>query len=251
MVEGSKQVLGEQVRRRDRASKVVSDPREALSVVQSGMRLLVGGFGLCGVPETLLATLAELSVGDFEVVSNNCGVDGFGLGWLLEAHKLRQITASYVGENREFERQLLLGSIDVCLTPQGTLAERLRAGGAGLAAFYTPTGVGTSYAENKEIRVFEGKPFLLERALRGHIALVKAEVGDRSGNLIYRGTARNFNPLCAMAADYTIAEVESLVDEGALEPDSVHTPGIFVDAILHSPGEKRIERLKEQMAAVN
>ncbi len=245
MAKSPKQALRKPESGRDR--KVVVDATEALSVVQSGMRLLVGGFGLCGIPEKLLATLAHLPAGDLEVVSNNCGVDNFGLGWLLEAHKLRRITASYVGENREFERQLLAGDIDVSLTPQGTLAERLRAGGSGLAAFYTPTGVGTSYAEGKETRAFGGKTYLLEEALRGDVALIKAEIGDRAGNLVYRGTARNFNPLCAMAADYTIAEVETLVDEGSLDPDSVHTPGIFVDAILHSPGEKRIERLKEQM----
>jgi 3-oxoacid CoA-transferase subunit A len=224
--------------------KVVSSFGEAVADIGDGSVVVVGGFGLCGIPERLIVALRDLGSRGLTVVSNNCGVDGFGLGVLLEGRQVARMVASYVGENRLFEQLLLSGEVEVELVPQGTLAERLRAGGAGIPAFYTPTGVGTEVAEGKEVRVFDGREYVLERALGGDFALVKAWRGDVLGNLVYRETARNFNPLAAMAGRVTIAEVEELVGVGELDPDRVHTPGIFVQRILEGARyEKRIERL--------
>ena len=226
------------------AGKVVGSFAEAVADIGDGSTLIVGGFGLCGIPERSIAALRELGSRELVVVSNNCGVDDFGLGLLLANRQIARMIASYVGENRIFEAQFLSGELEVELVPQGTLAERMRAAGAGIPAFYTPTGVGTQVAEGKETRDFGGRAYLLEHALGGDFALVKAWRGDPLGNLVYRDTARNFNPLAAMAGRVTIAEVEELVGVGELGPDDVHTPGIFVQRILAgSPYEKRIERL--------
>src|SRR5487761_2655230 len=222
--------------------KVVASARDALRDVRDGASISVGGFGLCGIPSALIDALLETGVKDLVTVSNNCGVDDWGLGLLLAAGRISRTTGSYVGENKEFERQFMSGELEVELVPQGTLAERLRAGGAGIPAFYTPTGVGTVVAQGKEVREFDGRPYLLERGLRTDWALVKAWRGDRFGNLQYRLTARNFNPLCAMAARTTVAEVEELVSTGELGPDSIHTPGIFVHHVVVGKHEKRIER---------
>jgi 3-oxoacid CoA-transferase subunit A len=223
--------------------KVVGSFDEAVSDVGDGASLVVGGFGLCGIPEMAIAALAAGGSRGLVVISNNCGVDGFGLGVLLANGQVAKMVSSYVGENKVFERLYLSGELEVELVPQGTLAERMRAAGAGIAGFYTATGVGTSVAEGKESRVFDGRTFLLERALGGDFALVKAWKGDRLGNLVYRDTARNFNPLAAMAGRVTIAEVEQLVEVGELDPNQIHTPGIFVQRILEGSGyEKRIER---------
>ena len=216
--------------------KVVDSCAEAVADIADGATVVVGGFGLCGIPENLIAALRELGARELTVVSNNCGVDDFGLGLLLANSQISRMVASYVGENSIFERQFLSGELDVELVPQGTLAERMRAAGAGIPAFYTPTGVGTPVAEGKETREFDGRAFLLERALGGDFALVKAWRGDTLGNLVYRDTARNFNPLAAMAGRITIAEVEELVEAGELDPDEVHTPGIFVQRVLEGPG---------------
>lgn len=205
--------------------------------------LMAGGFGLCGIPEQLIAALVERGVKDLTVVSNNAGVDDFGLGLLLQTRQIRKMISSYVGENKTFERQFLNGELEVELVPQGTLAERIRAGGAGIPAFYTPTGFGTPVAEGKEIREFNGRACVLERSLFADFALIKAWRGDRHGNLVFRRTARNFNPMMATAARVTIAEVEELVEPGEIDPDSVHTPGIFVQRIVRCDGyEKRIEK---------
>ncbi len=241
--------------------KSVSSAAEAVADVSDGATLAVGGFGLCGIPEALLEALLDAGVTDLQTVSNNCGVDGWGLGRLLQARRIARTTGSYVGENNEFERQFLGGELEVELTPQGTLAERLRAGGAGIPAFYTPAGVGTQVAqgglpmrydgnggvalasEPKEVRTFDGRPFVLEPAIRTDFALVRAEVGDRHGNLVYALTAQNFNPLCAAAGRVTIAEVDQLVEPGEIDPATVHTPGIHVQRVVHAPGaEKRIEK---------
>jgi len=223
--------------------KVEHSVEEALRGIGDGATILVGGFGLVGIPEKLIAGLREKGVRDLTVISNNCGVDDFGLGLLLKNRQIRKMVSSYVGENREFERQFLSGELEVELVPQGTLAERVRAGGAGIPAFYTPAGVGTPVAEGKEVRLFAGKPHLLETALTADFALVKAWRGDRSGNLVYNRTARNFNPMMAAAGRVTIAEVEELVEIGELDPDRVHTPGIYVQRLLQgSDYEKRIER---------
>ncbi|WP_437775338.1 CoA transferase subunit A [Sorangium sp. So ce1097] len=241
--------------------KVYKSALDAVRDIPSGATLLAGGFGLCGIPENCIAALRALGTKDLVVVSNNCGVDGFGLGLLLQNRQIRKMISSYVGENKEFERQYLSGELEVELTPQGTLAERIRAGGAGIPAFYTPTGAGTAisegglpvlydadgtvkkYSEKKEIRRFDGRDYVLEPAIRGDYAVVKAWRGDRFGNLVYRHTAMNFNPMMAMAAKVTIAEVEELVDVGALDPDHIHTPGIFVHRIFQGERyEKRIER---------
>ena len=212
-------------------------------LIHDGMTLAVGGFGLCGIPEALIAALRDAGRSDLTVISNNAGVDGFGLGLLLETRQLSKMISSYVGENKEFERQYLAGELEVELTPQGTLAEQLRAGGAGIPAFFTPTGYGTLVAEGKETREFDGRWHVLEEALVADVALVKAWKGDRAGNLVYRRTARNFNPLCAAAGRVCVAEVEHLVDTGELDPDHVHTPGIYVDRIVLNPTpEKRIEQ---------
>jgi 3-oxoacid CoA-transferase subunit A len=214
----------------------------AVSDVRSGSTLVVGGFGLCGIPENLILALAERDVNNLTCVSNNCGVDDWGLGILLGRKKIRKMLSSYVGENAEFERQFLSGELELEFCPQGTLAERMRAGGAGIAGFYTPTGVGTVVAEGKETRDFDGREFVLERGIRGDFSLVAAWKGDRLGNLVYRKTARNFNPMAATAGEVTIAEVEELVEPGELDPDQIHTPGIFVQRVVVAPRVKRIER---------
>jgi 3-oxoacid CoA-transferase subunit A len=224
--------------------KVFPSAAEALrGVVADNQVLAVGGFGLCGIPEALIEALKDSGVRGLTCISNNAGVDGFGLGLLLETRQIRKMIASYVGENKEFERQYLAKELELEFTPQGTLAEKLRAGGSGIPAFFTRTGVGTIVAEGKEIRNFDGSDYVMERSLVADVALVKAWKADRTGNLVYRSTARNFNPLCAMAGKITIAEVEELVDVGAIEPDAIHTPGIFVQRIVvNSNPEKRIEQ---------
>jgi len=222
--------------------KVVASAAEAVRDVESGVTLLAGGFGLCGIPELCIAALRDKGVKDLTVVSNNCGIDDFGLGLLLANKQIKKMVSSYVGENKGFERQFLSGELEVELCPQGTLAERLRAGGAGIAGFYTPTGYGTKVAEGKETREIDGKQYVLERGITGDFAIVKAWKADRHGNLIYRMTARNFNPLCAMAGKVTIAEVEELVEVGDLDPENIHTPGVFVQRVVVGKQEKRIER---------
>lgn len=226
-------------------NKVYSSAKDALQdVVQDGQTLAVGGFGLCGIPESLITALKQTGVKNLTCISNNAGVDGFGLGLLLESKQIKKMIASYVGENKEFERQFLSGELKVELTPQGTLAEKLRAGGAGIPAFFTATGVGTLIAEGKEEREFNGKPYILENSLTADIALVKAYKADTAGNLIFRKTAQNFNPVCAMAGKVCIVEVEEIVEIGALDPDQIHLPGIYVNRIvLNATPEKRIEQL--------
>lgn len=227
-------------------SKVVGSAREVLEKVglRDGMTLMVGGFGLCGIPENCVAAIHDMGVKDLTIISNNCGVDDFGLGILLQSKQLKKMISSYVGENAEFERQFLSGELEVDLVPQGTLAERCRAGGAGIPAFYTPTGVGTVVGDGKETREFDGRTYLMERWLRADISVVKAHLGDHFGNLVYRKTARNFNPMMAQAGTITIAEVEELVPTGQIEPDQVHTPGVFVQYIFQGTNyEKRIEQL--------
>jgi len=215
----------------------------AVANLTDGATILMGGFGLCGIPENLIAAVRRKGAKNLTIVSNNAGVDDFGIGLLLQNRQVKKMISTYVGENKLFEQLVLSGELQVELNPQGTLAERLRAGGAGIPAFYTPTGYGTMVAEGKETREFEGRQYVLERALRGNFAFVKAWKGDRWGNLIYRKTARNFNPMMATAADYVIAEVEHLVEPGQLDPDQVHTPGIFVDVIFQgSAYAKRIEK---------
>jgi 3-oxoacid CoA-transferase subunit A len=224
-------------------NKVYVDAKSALAGIADNMTILVGGFGLCGIPENLIAALRDTGAHGLTCVSNNAGIDDFGLGLLLQTHQIQKMMSSYVGENATFERQYLSGELEVELIPQGTLAERLRAGGAGIPAFYTPTGVGTSVAEGKETREFDGRTYVLERAIKGDFALVKAWKGDKYGNLMYRKTARNFNPMIATAGRITVAEVEELVEIGELDPDNIHTPGIYVQRIFRSEGwEKRIEQ---------
>ena len=222
--------------------KRVSSYAEALEGLQDGMTVLAGGFGLCGIPENLIAEIKRKGTRDLTVVSNNCGVDGFGLGLLLEDRQIRKMIASYVGENALFERQLLDGELEVELTPQGTLAEKMRAGGAGIPAFYTATGYGTPVAEGKEVREFNGRPHILEQAITGDFAIVKAWKADHYGNLIYRHTAQNFNPLAAAAGKITVVEVEEIVEPGVLLPSEIHTPGIYVDRVILGTFEKRIEQ---------
>jgi acyl CoA:acetate/3-ketoacid CoA transferase alpha subunit len=241
--------------------KVYASAEQACADIRDGAKILAGGFGLCGIPENSIAAIHKLGSKQLWFVSNNCGVDDWGLGILLGAKQIRKMTSSYVGENKEFERQFLTGELEVELVPQGTLAERLRAGGAGIAAFYTPAGVGTQIAdgglpmvynsdgsikvasEKKETRVFEGREFVLEHGITGDFALVKAWKGDRHGNLVYRASSRNFNPLCATAGRITIAEVEQLVEPGEIDPNDVQTPGVFVQRIyLGTHYQKRIER---------
>lgn len=216
----------------------------AVADIGDGATVLAGGFGLCGIPELLISALREKGVKNLTFVSNNCGVDEFGLGILLQNKQIRRMVSSYVGENKEFERQFLSGELEVELVPQGTLAERLRAGGAGVPAFYTPAGFGTEVAKGKEVREFDGRSYVMERGITGEFAIVKAWKADRYGNLKYRLTARNFNPLAAMAGKITIAEVEELVEVGQLDPDEIHTPGVFVQRVVVGNGahEKRIER---------
>jgi 3-oxoacid CoA-transferase subunit A len=222
--------------------KLYADAKAALEgVVFDGMTLMSGGFGLCGVPETLILALRDTGVKDLTVVSNNAGVDEFGLGMLLWTRQIRKMISSYVGENKEFERQFLAGELELEFNPQGTLAERIRAGGAGIPAFFTATGVGTLVAEGKEVRRFGERDYVMETGLKADLSLVKAWKGDERGNLIYRKTARNFNPMMATAGKVCIAEVEEIVPVGSLDPDKIHTPGIFVDRIIRSTAEKKIE----------
>jgi 3-oxoacid CoA-transferase subunit A len=223
--------------------KRIASADAAIEKLTDGVTILMGGFGLCGVPENLVAAVRRKGTKNLTIVSNNAGVDDFGIGLLLQNRQVKKMISTYVGENKLFEKLVLSGELEVELNPQGTFSERLRAGGAGVPAFYTPTGVGTMIAEGKETREFDGRQYVLERGLRGDFAFVKAWKGDRWGNLIYRKTARNFNPMMATAADYVVAEVEELVELGELEADSIHTPGIFVDAIFEGPAyEKRIEK---------
>ena len=224
-------------------NKVVPSAEEAVALVPDGATIMMGGFGLCGIPENLIAALHRQGSKDLTVISNNAGVDDFGIGVLLRARQVRKMISTYVGENKEFERQFLTRELEVELVPQGTFAERIRAGGAGIGGFFTPTGYGTLVAEGKETRVIDGKPYVLEAPLHADFAFVKAWKGDRAGNLVYRRTARNFNPVMATAAIVTIAEVEQLLEPGALDPDHVVTPGIFVKHILQGARyEKRIEK---------
>ena len=228
-----------------RMNKVVASAQEALAgIVSNNQTVAVGGFGLCGIPEALIDALKETGVTGLTCISNNAGVDDFGLGKLLQTKQIKKMISSYVGENKEFERQYLNGELEVELTPQGTLAEKLRAGGAGIPAFFTQTGVGTLIAEGKEVREFDGKEYILEPSLTADIALVKADKADKAGNLVFRKTARNFNPECAMAGKFTIVEVEQIVEIGEIDPDDVHLPGIYVNRIvLNETPEKRIEQM--------
>lgn len=224
-------------------SKVVSDAGKAIEGIKDNMTVMFGGFGLCGIPENTIAEVNKAGVSGLTCISNNAGVDDFGLGFLLQSRQIKKMIASYVGENDEFERQMLSGELDVELIPQGTLAERCRAAGAGIPAFFTPAGFGTEVAEGKEVREFNGKPHILEHAFDADFAFVKAWKGDEAGNLIFKGTARNFNPLMAMAGKITVAEVEELVPAGELDPNEIHTPGIFVQRIFKGESfEKRIEQ---------
>jgi 3-oxoacid CoA-transferase subunit A len=225
-------------------NKVYPSAKAALDgITRDGLTVAVGGFGLCGIPEALIAALRDSGAKGLTAISNNAGVDGFGLGQLLATRQIKKMVASYVGENKEFERQYLAGELELEFTPQGTLAERLRAGGAGIPAFFTKTGVGTIVAEGKETKQFDGETYVMERWLRADVSLVKAWKGDKAGNLIYRLTARNFNPMIATAGKVTVAEVEQLVEVGELDPDQIHTPGIFVQRIIENrTPEKRIEQ---------
>lgn len=226
-------------------SKVYASAEAALrDIIQDGQTLAIGGFGLCGIPENLILALRDSGAKDLTCISNNAGVDDFGLGLLLQTRQIKKMISSYVGENKEFERQFLGGELEVELTPQGTLAEKLRAGGAGIPAFYTATGVGTQVAEGKETREFNGRAYILEHSLTADVALVKAQKADKAGNLIFNKTARNFNPDCAMAGKITVAEVEEIVEIGELDADQIHLPGIFVQRlVLNNAPEKRIEKV--------
>ncbi len=224
-------------------SKVYKDAAAALDgLTFDGMTVMSGGFGLCGIPENLIVALRDSKVKGITVISNNAGVDGFGLGLLLETRQIARMVSSYVGENKEFERQYLSGELALEFNPQGTLAERIRAGGAGIAGFYTKTGVGTLVADGKDIRQFDGEDYVLETGLRADLSIVKAWRGDKAGNLVFRKTARNFNPMMATAGKVCVAEVEHLLDVGALDPDQIHTPGIYVDRIVQGGFQKRIEQ---------
>ncbi|WP_413376604.1 CoA transferase subunit A [Alkalihalobacillus sp. 1P02AB] len=234
------------------SSKRAESMEDLISVIKDGDTIIAGGFGLCGIPEKAILALADSGVKDLTFVSNNCGVDDWGLGLLLANRQIKKMVASYVGENKLFETQFLNGELEVELVPQGTLAERIRAGGAGIPGFYTPTGVGTKVAEGKEIKEFDGKAYVLERAITGDVAFVKAWKGDPFGNLIYRKTARNFNPLAAAAGKVTIAEVEEIVEAGQLDPNFIHTPGIYVQHIVEGDQyEKRIERKTTRQKQTN
>ncbi|OLF77992.1 succinyl-CoA--3-ketoacid-CoA transferase [Maricaulis sp. W15] len=223
--------------------KVFADAQAALDgLVFDGMTIMAGGFGLCGIPENSIAALHKSGVKDLTVISNNCGVDGFGLGVLLDAKQIRKMVSSYVGENKEFERQFLSGELELEFNPQGTLAERIRAGGAGIPGFFTKTGVGTLIAEGKEHREFDGETFIMETGLKADVSIVKAWKADPQGNLVFRKTARNFNPMMATAGKVTVAEVEEIVELGSLDPDEIHTPGIFVQRLFVGSFEKRIEQ---------
>ena len=223
-------------------NKVVHTYEEALAGLENGMTVLAGGFGLCGIPENLISEIKRKQTKDLTVVSNNCGIDGFGLGILLEDMQIKKMISSYVGENALFEKQLLNGELEVELTPQGTLAEKMRAGGAGIPAFYTATGVGTPVAEGKDTREFNGREYLLEESITGDFAIVKGWKADKYGNVVYRHTAQNFNPLAATAGKITVVEVEELVETGSLDPAHIHTPGIYVDRVIVGTFEKRIEK---------
>lgn len=222
--------------------KVVSTYEEALSGLDTGMTVIAGGFGLCGIPEGLIAQIRKMGVRDLTVYSNNCGVDDFGLGLLLHDHQIKKMAGSYVGENKTFEKQMMDGSLEVELIPQGTLAERMRAGGAGIPAFYTATGYGTVVAEGKETRNFEGRDYIMERSIVGDFSIVKAWKADRFGNAIYRLSTQNFNPMAATAGKITVMEVEEIVEPGELDPAQIHTPGIYVDRLIQGVFEKRIEQ---------
>lgn len=223
--------------------KIYTNFDDAVAHVKDGMTIMVGGFGIVGIPENLIKSLSKTNVKDLTVISNNCGIDGWGLGLLLENKQIKHMIASYVGENKEFERQVLSNELEVTLVPQGSLAEKIRAGGAGIPAFYTPAGVGTPIAEGKETRVFNGKEYLLEESFVADVSLIRAWKADTHGNLVFRKTAQNFNSIMAAAGKYTIAEVEEIVEVGELDPDEIHTPGIYVQAIIQGDQEKRIERL--------
>lgn len=222
--------------------KVVSSYEEAMAGLEDNMTVIAGGFGLCGIPENLIAEIKRKGTKDLTLVSNNCGVDGFGLGVLLPDRQIKKIVASYVGENAEFERQMMAGELEVELTPQGTLAEKIRAGGAGIPAFFTATGYGTPVAIDKEERQFNGRDYILEESITGDFAIVKAWKADKYGNLVFRKTARNFNPLAATAGKITVVEVEEIVEVGDLDPDEIHTPGIYVNRVILGSFEKRIEQ---------
>ena len=223
--------------------KVVSSYEEAMQGLEDGMTVIAGGFGLCGIPEGLIAQIVEMKTKDLTFVSNNCGVDDFGLGLLLQDKQIKKMISSYVGENAEFERQFLSGELEVELTPQGTLAEKMRAGGAGIPAFYTATGYGTPVAEGKETREFDGRHYVLEESITGDFAIIRAWKADKTGNLVYRDTAMNFNPMAATAGKITVVEVEEIVEVGELKPTEIHTPGIYVNRVIQGSFEKRIERL--------
>jgi 3-oxoacid CoA-transferase subunit A len=221
--------------------KVVNTYEEAMAGLEDGMTVIAGGFGICGIPENLITQMKKMGTKDLTIVSNNCGIDGFGLGILLEDRQIKKMISSYVGENKLFEEQLLAGELEVELTPQGTLAEKMRAAGAGIPAFYTATGYGTDVAEGKDVREFDGRKYILEESIQGDFAIVKAWKADRYGNAIYRHTAQNFNPMAATAGKITVMEVEEIVEPGELDPTQIHTPGIYVDRLIQGTFEKRIE----------
>jgi 3-oxoacid CoA-transferase subunit A len=221
--------------------KVVNTYEEAMAGLEDGMTVIAGGFGICGIPENLITQMKKMGTKDLTIVSNNCGIDGFGLGILLEDRQIKKMISSYVGENKLFEEQLLAGELEVELTPQGTLAEKMRAAGAGIPAFYTATGYGTDVAKGKDVREFDGRQYILEESIKGDFAIVKAWKADRYGNAIYRHTAQNFNPMAATAGKITVMEVEEIVEPGELDPAAVHTPGIYVDRLIQGTFEKRIE----------
>lgn len=224
-------------------NKVVSSYQEAMMGLEHGMTIIAGGFGLCGIPEGLISQIQRQGTSELTIVSNNCGIDGFGLGVLLEKRQIRKMISSYVGENALFEQQLLQGELEVELTPQGTLAEKMRAGGAGIPAFYTATGVGTLVAKDKETKLFNGREYVLEPSVTGDFAIVKAWKADKYGNCIYRHTAQNFNPMAATAGKITVVEAEQIVEPGELEPSQIHTPGIYVQRVIQGSFEKRIEKI--------
>jgi len=221
--------------------KVVNTYEEAMAGLEDGMTVIAGGFGICGIPENLIIQMKKMGTKDLTIVSNNCGIDGFGLGILLEDRQIKKMVSSYVGENKLFEEQLLSGQLEVELTPQGTLAEKMRAAGAGIPAFYTATGYGTDIGEGKDVREFDGRKYILEESIKGDFAIVKAWKADRYGNAIYRHTAQNFNPMAATAGKITVMEVEEIVEPGELDPTQIHTPGIYVDRLIQGTFEKRIE----------
>ncbi|WP_293265109.1 CoA transferase subunit A [Neptunomonas sp.] len=223
-------------------NKVVNSYEEAMAGLKDGMTVIAGGFGLCGIPENLIAQVKKMGTKDLTIVSNNCGVDGFGLGVLLEDRQVKKMVSSYVGENALFMKQLLAGELEVELTPQGTLAEKMRAGGAGIPAFYTATGYGTPVAEGKDVREFNGRNYILEESITGDFAIVKGWKADKFGNVVYRHTAQNFNPMAATAGKITVVEVEEIVEPGELDPAHIHTPGIYVDRLIVGTFEKRIEQ---------